>query len=101
MTIKARLLSLREEVGGYITYVFENLDSLNLYDKYIMCKRFPNWETPFINIGVKGFLNFKEVIAGKDTWYDHESGSDIAYKYTDIHFINFVEDKKSQPDIIL
>lgn len=93
MTIRAKLLEYREDLGGYITYVFENLEENDPYEKYIMCTRFPNWDTPFPDKYDEGFLQFREVIAGQDSWYDHSSNSYIPYKYTNFHFINFIKDK--------
>ncbi len=94
------LITLKEDCG-YITYVFRNLEECDILHKYLMCVRFPNWECEFLQIGDKGFVKYKEVYAGKDSWYDTTSDSFIPYKYTDIHFINFVYDKPKQKDIIL
>lgn len=90
MTIKCKLLAKREEVGGYIVYVFQNLDD----NSYLMCTRLPNWETPFLELGDIGFLEFKEVIAGVDQWYSRSDQQHYYYKYTGIYFLNFVEYKE-------
>ena len=66
-----------------------------------MCTRFPNWESPIILIGDIGFLKFKEVIAGKDMWYDPQTGDTIPYKYTGIHFIDFVQENKEVDNLII
>lgn len=91
-----KLIALKED-WGYITYVFQNLDECDVLHKYLMCVRFPNWECPTLFIGDKGFVKFKEVIAGIDKWYD--GNEFIPYKFTDIHFLNFVFETKEQ-DII-
>lgn len=85
---------------GYTTYVFKNLDSVSAFDKYIMTTRWPNWQHRNIDIGEIGYLTYKEVIAGQDTWWD---GSQfIPYNYTNIVFIKFVKEKdNSNKDIIL
>lgn len=85
---------------GYTTYVFKNLDSVSPFDKYIMTTRWPNWQHRNIDIGEIGYLTYKEVIAGQDTWWD---GSQfIPYNYTNIVFIKFVKEKdNSSKDIIL
>lgn len=93
MIIHAELLTYKEEAGGYIIYVFRDLD---VFNKYIMCTRFPRWETPPINIGDKGYLNYMEIIAGRDQWYNKEERCFIHYNYNGIQFINFVPEK---PDI--
>lgn len=96
--VYAKLIALREDIGGYIVYVFEIIEGKLPYDKYIMCTRFPNWECPFIQINDVGFLKYKEVEAGKDKWFDGYNY--IPYKYTGIHFIDFVY-KKEKDDLIL
>ena len=95
-----KLIASKEDCG-YITYVFENLDSCDMLHKYLMCVRFPNWECPILNIGDMGFVKFKEVIAGIDKWYDKDLDTFVPYKFTDIHFLNFVFDKQKQDNIIL
>ena len=35
-----------------------------------MCVRWPNWECRQLKNGESGYLDFKEVRAGIDTWYD-------------------------------
>lgn len=91
--IKAKLLEKREEFGGYIIYVFENLNYTQWNNQYVMTVRFPNWEAPFLNIGDIGYLNYKEVIAGETTWWNKTSQSKNLYNYDNIIFINFVEEK--------
>lgn len=95
--IHAKLITYREELGGYIMYVFQNLDT-NLYE---MCTRLPNWETPVLQIGDEGFLKFDEVIAGKDTWYDSNLDSFVPYRYTKVYFIDFVYEKPTESDLVL
>lgn len=91
-TIKAKLKELRRDLGGYILYVFENLDDDKWYSKYISTVRFPNWEEPFVNIGDIGYLDFKEVIAGKDTWWDKVNNKYVPYNYDNRIFIRFVKE---------
>lgn len=95
----AKLVTLREDIGGYIIYVFELPEGKLPYDKYIMCTRFPNWESPILHIGDVGYLKYREVDAGVDKWFN---GSEfIPYKYTGIHFIDFVNKKEKLDDLIL
>lgn len=97
---KATLVGSMEEFGGYITYVFENFNYENNFDRYIMCVRCPHWNSSHINIGDTGFLQCKEVTAGDDCWYDPSSGTKIPYRYTNMYFEKFIPDTKRE-DIIL
>lgn len=95
MTILAKLVAKCDDTLGYITYVFECLDEeIRTQTKYIMCTRFPNWEHKPVNIDDKGYLNFREVQAGIDKWFD--GNNMIPYKYTGIHFIKFIEKPESK-----
>lgn len=100
-TIHGKLIAQKSDLGGYITYVFRNLDSDELFEKYLMCTRFPNWDCPFIELGDTGFVKYREVFGGVDEWYDKEQDSFVKYNYTDIHFINFVYDKEKPDEITL
>lgn len=85
---------------GYTTYVFQNLDGVSFLDKYIMVTRWPRWEHRNLDIGEIGYLTYKEVIAGKDTWWD--GNQFIPYNYTNIVFIKFIKEKDDlNKDIIL
>lgn len=91
MTILCELLAKKEEPGGYIVYVFKNLDD----HTYLMCTRLPNWDCSNIELGDIGYLDYKQVIAGIDEWYNQSSKNFIKYNYTGIYFNNFIlkEDK--------
>ena len=66
-----------------------------------MCTRCPNWETRDIDIGEKGYLEYKEVIAG-EKWYDSKNNEYVPYKYTNIYFIKFVKEEDNlKKDIII
>lgn len=95
MTVYCELVAACEGLGGYVTYVFQNLDASN---DYIMCTKFPNWETPPIKIRTIGFLKYKEIIAGRDQWFSPEDGNFYVYKYNGIQFLNFVAGNKYSPD---
>lgn len=88
---------------GYTTYVFQNLEEASFGKKYVMTIRFPNWECRNIDIGDIGYMTYKEVIAGKDTWYDNITDTFIPYNYTNIIFIKFVlkQDNFKKENIIL
>lgn len=102
MTIFCELVAKEVDLENYITYVFKNLEDDSFGKKYIMCTQFKNWDHRQINIGEQGFLEFKEVIAGKDSWYDKYTDMFIPYNCTNIIFIKFVQKiDNSTQDIII
>lgn len=99
--VRAELLTYRREFGGYIIYVFQNLDSKTWDTKYIMTVRFPNWNSPLLQVGDKGFLKYKEVEAGKTTWWDNNNQTNVVYKYDNIIFEDFIHDKNKDLTVTL
>jgi hypothetical protein len=100
LTIKCQLITQECDIGGYITYVFKNLDKAPFGHNYIMVTRWPNWNHRDLELGEIGYLNYREVVAGVDTWYDGTNF--IPYNYTNIIFIKFVKEQdNSKKDIIL
>ena len=89
---KAKLVAYRENSGDYTTYVFEKEVYTNELDRYVMCTRFPNWDTPKLSLGDLGFLKYRIVIGGKDEWFNGMGF--IKYLNTDIHFLNFIHEKE-------
>lgn len=96
-TIYAKLMTLREDVGGYTVYVFQNLTN----GAYEMLTRLPRWESPILKIGDVGFLKYNEVIAGEDTWYNPSTGQRVPYRFTGVYFVDFVHEKPVEPDLTL
>lgn len=95
MTLLTRLIAKEIDTLGYTTYVFECLDKEIINDtKYIMCTRYPNWNHRIINIGEVGYLNFSEILAGIDKWFDGEKM--IPYNYNGIQFNKFVSKPKNE-----
>ena len=91
-TIHAKFIAESIDFMGYTSYVFENLESTNWDNKYIMCVRFPNWNQAFFSIGDIGYLNVRYVEQGVDKWFD---GKDfIPYNYDNVIFYVF---KHEQP----
>ena len=90
ITIKAKLVAKSIDIGNYITYVFENLESINIDDKYIMCVQFPNWNQSTVNINDVGFVHVRYVKEGVSQWYDGEKMN--VYKYTNIVFLKFIKE---------
>lgn len=97
---KVKLVTIRNDVGGYIVYVFRNLFPKSNEDKFIMCTRFPNWNCSDLQIGDIGFVKVQQVEAGKNSWYDIDQGKLVPYNYSGIHFLDFVYEKPKE-DIIM
>ena len=95
MTVLARLVAKEEDGLGYVTYVFECLDKEVIKDtRYIMCTRYPKWEHRKIDLDEVGYLNFVEIRAGIDKWFN---GKDmIPYNYNNIQFIKFIKKPRIQ-----
>lgn len=79
---KVQLIAMRDE--QYTIYVFKDLENSD----YIMCTRLPNWQTPTIELGAKGFLEYHTVNAGDE--YITPYGEKVYYRYSNSYFINFV-----------
>lgn len=95
MTALVRLVAKEEDTLGYVTYVFECLDTEIIeLSKYIMCTRYPNWSHRSIKIGEVGYLNFVEIRAGIDKWFDGKNM--IPYNYNGIQFIKFIQKPETQ-----
>lgn len=88
--IKARLVASREDPGDYTKYVFQNVET----GSYVLCTKFPNWDTPPIQLNETGYLKYKEIIAGRETWYDHVNNMYIPYKFDADQFIDFIIEPK-------
>ena len=85
-TICCEAVAVRKDPEGYSCYVFRDLND----GSYRMVTRLPNWESPFIGIGDKGYLKYTEVLAGRDTWYDRSTGIYVPYKYDGQYLIDWV-----------
>lgn len=95
MTVLAQLVAKQTDGCGYTTYVFKCLDKeIKEKTKYIMCVRFPNWEGEQINLEEVGYLQYMEIIAGKDEWFD--GNQMIPYRYNNIQFIKFIRKPKKK-----
>lgn len=95
MTVLAKLVAKSEDISGYITYVFKCLE----LDEYVMCTRFPNWDHRVIKIGEIGYLNFYEIRAGIDQWFDGEKM--VPYRYNNIQFDRFIEKKEDNNEFTI
>lgn len=102
-TVYCQLIATEDDILGYITYVFKNLESsVPFGHKYIMVTRLPNWQHRDIEINEIGYLSYKEVIAGKDSWFCQETGQMVPYNYTNIYFVKFIKQQdNSKKDILI
>ena len=90
ITYHAKLVATYTDSFGYVNYVFQDLEYTNPDYKYMMCVKFPNWESPHIDIEDIGYVTVKYVREGIDKLYD---GSEfVTYKYTNIIFLKFIQE---------
>ena len=95
MITLAKLVAREIDSMGYITYVFESLDEEIRKDtKYIMCTQFYNWDHRIVEIDEIGYLNYVELRAGIDKWFD--GNKMIPYNYNMIQFIKFISKPKKE-----
>ena len=90
ITLYVKLIAKNIDLGNYITYVFENLESKTYEDKYIMCVQFPNWDQSEIQLNERGFVNVRYVKEGISQWYDGTKMN--FYKYTNVIFLKFIKE---------
>lgn len=89
MVALTKLIASNRDSLDYITYVFKNLeDNIPSRLKYIMCVRYPNWNSKNLKLGDKGYLHYEEVRAGIDKWYNGKEM--VPYKYDAVQFIKFI-----------
>lgn len=96
------LVAKETDALDYTTYVFEvdKEDPFYTTSKYVMCVRYPNWQTSTITLGSIGYLEFIEVIAGKDKYWN--GNEFVAYNYSTWQFINFIKKPTiTSPDKII
>ena len=89
MITLVRLIANDRDSLDYVTYVFKNLeDDVTPQTRYIMCVKYPNWDSKKLKMGDEGYLHYEEIRAGLDKWYD--GNSMVPYKYNTVQFIKFV-----------
>jgi hypothetical protein len=100
VALRVQLKSKNIDLGGYITYVFENLNFQTYENQYVMCVQFPNWNQSEIRVGDVGYVNVRYVKEGISQWYDGEKMH--VYKYTNVVFLKFVkEPEKVNKEILI
>lgn len=63
---------------------------------------FPNWESRIPEVEENGYLEYDEVEAGKDTYYDRTTDSIVKYNFSNLIFKRFVrEQDNSNKNIII
>ena len=99
VTLHARLVNEVKDLLGYTTYVFENLEGINSDFHYIMCVRFPNWDSHAFQIDDVGYVSLRFIQAGVDKWFD---GKDfVPYNYTNVQFLKFVPEPVNHTNTLL
>ena len=83
--IFAELIAIKD--SQYTIYVFKNLET----NSYLMCTKLPNWQTPDINVGDKGFVLIEQVKAGQE-YFNIQTQENSKYQYTNIYFKNFIKE---------
>ena len=99
ITSLCKVLEIEFDSGNYITYVFKNLETESILDKYIMCTQFPNWQHRILNVGEVGYLTYEQHLAGIDKWFDGQSLH--YYNYNCIQFIKFIDKKPNKTNTII
>lgn len=94
-----RLVAKRDDLCGYVNYVFANLEPADPNLKYVMCTQFPNWSQSPIEVGDVGFVTVRYVTAGEDMWFNGIEY--VPYKCTDVHFLKFIPEPKDSEDVTL
>lgn len=90
ITFYVKLVARNIDLGGYITYVFENLKPHDWHFEHIMCVQFPNWNQSDISVGDVGYVNVRYVEEGISQWYDGDKMN--VYKYTNVVFLKFIKE---------
>jgi len=101
ITVHVKLIAALEDICGYTTYVFENLETTEWDNKYFMCTRYPNWEHRELQIGEVGYLEYDIIVAG-ETYYNNRTNTNEVYKTSHLQFVRFIaETKKTDKKYIM
>lgn len=100
ITIYAKVLAKAFDIQGYTTIVVQDLENTSFGQKYKMLVIFPNWEGYIPEIGDIGYISYKDVVGGVDSWFD--GNKMVPYNYTNTIFIKFIKKEDTfSKDIIL
>lgn len=97
LVIYAKLLVTSNDIGGYINYVFKNIDFDSWENKYILCTRYPNWDSIFPKVGDIGYLSCTFIIAG-NKYFNIKTQKNEIYQYDHIRFNKFIDEKVKEKD---
>lgn len=103
-TIKCKVVAKECDLLNYHTLVFKNIEtgSCPFGHTYCMTTVFPNWESRIPDVGEVGYLEYDEVEAGVDTYYDRINDSIVKYNFSNQIFKRFVKEQdNSNKDIII
>ncbi len=59
-----------------------------------MCTQFKNWDHRLVDLGEVGYVDFIEIHAGIDKWFDGTNF--VPYNYNNIQFIKFISKPKKE-----
>ena len=103
--VKCKVVAIEHDILDYHILVFKNLENSPPFGhSYIMVTVFPNWQSRIPDLNEKGYLEYIEVTAGDDKWYDKMDGTFKPYNYNFIQFLKFITHKEtddSSKNIIL
>lgn len=83
--VEVTLLAIKD-CAPYKKYVFNLVQTHEI----LICTRCPNWNCEDLRVGQHGYLEYKFVRAGQDTYYNRVSGYFDSYQYTANYFADFV-----------
>lgn len=88
ITIYCKICAIQE--GLYTAIVVEDLNRDYSDDlKYVTVVKLPNWDTPNLQIGDEGYLQFECITGGVSKWFNKIEEDFEIYKYNNNYFINF------------
>lgn len=99
IVVRAKLLESLDDTNGYTILVFENLDSDDWTNKYIMCVRYPNWEGSIPEKNIVGFLQYTYIYAG-NSYYNRMLGQQDTYQFSHVRFDKFLPLKEKVDSVI-
>lgn len=100
ITLYAELVAFANDLGGYINYVFKNLESDSWDNKYILCTQYPNWDQSPLKVGDIGYLTYTEIIGGT-SYYSIKDRDTKIYGYTHNRFDRFIQERETDDNKIV
>lgn len=100
VAVKAKLIASNEDVNGYTTYVFKNLEPIDWLNEYIMCVKYPNWEGKLPEKNIVGYLQYTYIYAGT-SYYNRLLDKEDKYQFSHIRFDKFVPEEKEIDNTIV